>query len=280
MSVGATKTPAATELSVIAPCLNEEANVGVLAERTLAALDALGVMGELVLVDDGSWDRTWGAIEQAHRTDGRVRGVRHAQNRGIEAAWRTGLSAARGRLVCLIDSDLQNRPEDICLLYDYYRRGTCDIVQAVRHPARKGERCRVFTRGLNVLLNAVFRTRLRDNKSGFLLCRRDVLGCVLAHRFRYRYFQCFVGVAARTRGFAIGEVDTAFDLRHAGRSFLPHRPVRVSLHVLWELIQFRVEASAWRRGRRRVAARGAAARRNPIVADAPAHAFRSGASPT
>lgn len=233
--------PQEVRISAIAPCLNEEANVELLTRRTLAAFDSLAAPAELILIDDGSVDRTWALIQEAQERDGRVVGVRHTRNRGIEAAWRSGLAAASGELVCLIDADLQNRPEDICILYDYFRRGTCDIVQAVRHPAREGERCHIFTRGLNFLLNLSFGTRLRDNKSGFLLGRRAALASILSHRFRYRYFQCFVGVAARTRGLTIGEVDTAFDLRHGGKSFLPQRPLRASLQVLWELVKFRTE---------------------------------------
>lgn len=228
-------------LSVIAPCFNEEANIDVLVDRTLAMLDSIGISGELVLVDDGSADDTGVRIRDRSTKDVRVRGVFHKRNQGIEAAWCSGLTAAAGRLVCLIDADLQNRPEDIPVLVAAYRSESHDLIQAVRHPAWSGERCRIFTRGLNFLLNRSFGMRMRDNKSGFVLCRREVLQAILQHRFHYRYFQSFIGVAAHQRGFTIAEVDTAFDLRCGGRSFLPHRPVRVSMRILWELVKFRVE---------------------------------------
>ncbi len=228
-------------LSVIAPCFNEEANIDSLVDRTLAMLDSIGVTGELVLVDDGSADNTGVRIRDRSTKDVRVRGVFHKRNQGIEAAWCSGLTAAGGRLACLIDADLQNRPEDIAVLVAAYRSESHDLIQAVRHPTWSGERCRIFTRGLNFLLNRSFGMRMRDNKSGFVLCRREVLQAILQHRFHYRYFQSFIGVAAHLRGFTIAEVDTAFDLRCGGRSFLPHRPVRVSMRILWELVKFRVE---------------------------------------
>ena len=228
-------------LSVIAPCFNEEVNIDALVDRTLAMLDSIGVFGELVLVDDGSADDTGVRIRDRSMGDVRVRGVFHKHNQGIEAAWCSGLKAAAGRLVCLIDADLQNRPEDIAVLVAAYRSESRDLIQAVRHPTWSGERCRIFTRGLNFLLNRSFGMRMRDNKSGFVLCRREVLQAILQHRFHYRYFQSFIGVAAHLRGFTIAEVDTAFDLRCGGRSFLPHRPVRVSMRILWELVKFRVE---------------------------------------
>ena len=229
-----------TELSVIAACYNEQDNVAELVRRTLAALDANGIGGELVLVDDGSSDATWTCIEEAMQRDGRVRGVRHLKNRGIEGGWHSGLALARGDLVCLIDSDLQNRPEDITRLYEAYGRERPDVVQAVRHT--QGVRSRaVFSRGLNHLLNVAFGMNLRDNKSGFLLCSRDVLRELLRHRFRYRYFQSFIGAACGVRHYRVAEVDTGFEPRRAGKSFLSDYPIVVSLRICGELLKYRLE---------------------------------------
>jgi len=228
-------------LSVIAPCRNEAANIAALAARTLAALDQAGIAGELILIDDGSTDATWSEIESQERRDGRVRGVRHETNLGIEAAWRSGLQEARGRLACLIDSDLQNRPEDIPRLYAAFVKGEGAVIQAVRHAASTMHRHRLFTRGLNGLLNLLCNTRLRDHKSGFILCERQTLAEVLHHRFRYRYYQAMIGAAAAARGYSIAEVDTDFDPRLHGESFLPRFPIRASVRIVWELLKFRVE---------------------------------------
>jgi phenylacetate-CoA ligase len=98
-----------------------------------------------------------------------------------------------------------------------------------------------FSRTINAFLNTAFGTSLRDNKSGFMLCRREVLEHILTHRYGYRYFQSFVGVAALARGYHVIEVDTAFDLRQRGASFLPRLPVLPSGRILWELLKFRIE---------------------------------------
>ncbi|HSW47133.1 MAG TPA: glycosyltransferase family 2 protein [Phycisphaerae bacterium] len=227
-------------LSVIAPCYNEEGNIDRLAERTLTTFDAMSVDGEILLVDDGSRDATWERISARVKGDERVRGLRHEVNRGMEEAWRTGLNAARGRCACLIDADLQNRPEDIAELYGAFLHGQGDVIQAVRHAVKAARHRCFFTRGLNFVLNCVFGMNARDNKSGFLLCRREVLADILRHRFGYRYYQSFIGAAAHVRGYRLGEVDTVFEPRQAGRSFLD-RPIRVSLRILWETLQFRWE---------------------------------------
>jgi phenylacetate-CoA ligase len=230
-------------LTVIAPCFNEQDNVEVLVLRTMAMFEELNIDAELLLIDDGSSDDTWARIQECAEGDDRVRGVRHERNGGIETAWRSGLSHARGQLVCLIDADLQNRPEDIERLYRTYLRELPDMVQAVRRPARGVTRCKFFSRGLNALLNISFGMKLRDNKSGFLLCRRDVLRRILKHRYSYRYFQSFVGVAAGAAGYTIAEVETSFEQRHAGASFLSRFPVLVSCRIIWEMLKFRHESN-------------------------------------
>lgn len=228
-------------LSVIAPCFNEAGNVVELAARTLTTFDRAGIDGELILIDDGSADATWSEIERAARRDSRIRGFRHTVNRGIEAGWRTGMVGAGGRLLCLIDSDLQNRPEDVATLHARHRAGGCDLVQGVRRSVDPPWGRLLMTRGLNLLLNVLFGMNARDNKSGFLLGTRHAFEVMLRHRFAYRYFQAFVGVSARARGLVVAEIDTEFAPRARGRSFLSAMPFRAITRLLWETIKFRVE---------------------------------------
>lgn len=228
-------------LSVIAPCLNEEANVDPLVDRALAMFDGLPVQAELILIDDGSTDGTWASMAKRAAEDHRVRIVQHLANQGMVSAWRTGLAAARGDLVCLIDADLQNRPEDVPRLFERFSRGDADLVQGVRIFQNAPWIRLVISRGLNTLLNTAFGMHAADNKSGFVLCRREVLFELLRQRYRYRYFQSFLGAAAGVRGLRIAEVDTQHEPRRAGNSFLPRIPIRVIGRLLWETLKFRVE---------------------------------------
>jgi len=234
-------------LSVIAPCLNEEGNVDILCDRVLAVFDAMGISGQLVLIDDGSTDRTWLLIERRVAIDARVHGVRHESNRGIVAGWRSGLSAARGELVCLIDSDLQNPPESIESLYRRYQAGGVDLVQGTRIPEDYVLTRLALSKGLNFVLNRVFGMRLRDNKSGFVLSLPSVLRDALDCRGHYRFAQCFIAVFAHARGYRIGEVDTPFHPRRAGESFLSNLPFRVVLRILQEIARARLEFARLRR---------------------------------
>ena len=104
-------------ISVVAPALNEEGALPTLATRLLDAGDDAGVSLEVVIVDDGSTDGTWKTIVGLQERYGdKVRGVSHDVNRGIPAAWRSGVAEARGEYVCLIDADLQNPPEQVITL--------------------------------------------------------------------------------------------------------------------------------------------------------------------
>src|SRR6185436_597453 len=89
-----------------------------------------------------------------------------------------------------------------------------------------------LSKGLNFLLNFGFRMDLRDNKSGFFVCRREVLEDILRHRFSYYHFQTFIMVAAHARGYKIREVEVLFDSRKVGESFIPRFPFRLVTQAL------------------------------------------------
>jgi len=227
------------EISLVAPCLNEEENIPVLVERFLAAASAKGISAEVVLIDDGSTDNTWLAIEKeiANRGDCVV-GVRHQTNCGIPLGWISGVNASSGRFVCLIDSDLQNPPESVFDLYNRYLAGDCDIVRGVRKPVEANPRARVImSKTLNSLLNLIFGMNSKDNKSGFLFGPREAMNTTVKHFGEYRHFQTFVGVSAHSHGFRVVEIDTPFLDRRAGVSFLTGNSRKVIFEVFKDIPQ-------------------------------------------
>jgi glycosyltransferase involved in cell wall biosynthesis len=99
------------EISVVVTLFNEESTVGDVVRRTVAALDGASRPWELILVDDGSTDATWSAVEGAHAADEeRIRGVRLKRNFGQHPAMHAGLSRAQGDVLVTMDGDLQNAP--------------------------------------------------------------------------------------------------------------------------------------------------------------------------
>ena len=229
--------PDPPDLSVIAPCFNEEHNVPELARRMLATFDRGRLAGELVLVDDGSRDGTKAAIEALERAHpGRIVGCYHPVNQGITAGWRTGVAAARAPVVAIIDSDLQYQPEDVLRLYRALEEHNVDVVQGWRSPfgRERGGRYTV-SRVFNHMLNGAFGMRLKDNKSGFVLCAREVMEDLLTYRGSYSYWQSFIMVAAHAKGYSYKEIETLFENRRQGVSFLTGNTTRVSAKSLVDL---------------------------------------------
>lgn len=124
-------------LSVVAPVYNEEAILPELYRRVSAVLDGAGLSWELVLVNDGSRDRSPQIMRELHARDSRVKVVDFARNFGHQVAITAGADYARGEAVAIIDADLQDPPEVILDLLAKWREGY-EVVYAVRSE-RKGE---------------------------------------------------------------------------------------------------------------------------------------------
>jgi glycosyltransferase involved in cell wall biosynthesis len=103
---------AGREISVVVPVFNSEGILSVLVQRLTETLAALGVEYEIVLVDDGSADGSWEAIERL-AADDHVRGLRLARNYGQHNALLAGIREARHPTIVTLDDDLQNPPEEI-----------------------------------------------------------------------------------------------------------------------------------------------------------------------
>jgi dolichol-phosphate mannosyltransferase len=124
-------------LSVVAPVFNEEAILHELYRRLSKVLDDAGLDWELVLINDGSRDRSPEIMRELHAADPRVKVINFARNFGHQVAITAGADYASGDAVCIIDADLQDPPEVILDLLAKWREGY-EVVYAVRSE-RKGE---------------------------------------------------------------------------------------------------------------------------------------------
>lgn len=135
----------APRLSVVAPCYNEEGSLPVFVERMVAAArTAVGPDYELILVNDGSRDRTWTIIEAAALAGVGVVGVNLARNHGHQLAVTAGLNLARGERVMIIDADLQDPPELLTEMMGLMDQGF-DVVYGKRRTRASESRFKLAT---------------------------------------------------------------------------------------------------------------------------------------
>jgi dolichol-phosphate mannosyltransferase len=118
-------------ISVVVPIFNEEENLPELRRRMAGALDSTGDDWELILVNDGSRDRSIEMMRQMHREDPRIKIVNLSRNFGHQPAVTAGIHHASGDCVILIDGDLQDPPEVIPQMVAKWKEGN-QIVTAER----------------------------------------------------------------------------------------------------------------------------------------------------
>jgi polyisoprenyl-phosphate glycosyltransferase len=214
-------------LSVVAPLYEEDALVEAFHARVCAALE--GIPFELILVDDGSRDRTPELLAALATRDKRVRVIQLSRNFGHQTALTAGLDHARGDAVAMLDADLQDPPELIPDMLEHWRRGT-DVVYAVRR-RREGEtRFKLTTaRWFYRLFSAVGDVPLEPDSGDFRLLDRAPLDALLSMRERNRFLR---GMTVWV-GYTQTAVSYERDARRAGETkYTLRRMVSFSLDAV------------------------------------------------
>lgn len=124
-------------ISVVVPALNEQETIAELHRRVTQAAEQWNEDHELLVVDDGSTDGTLAILESLAASDSRLKVVSLTRNFGHQAAVTAGLHHARGGIVCVLDADLQDPPEEILPFINRVRNGM-DVVYAVRRKRKEG----------------------------------------------------------------------------------------------------------------------------------------------
>ena len=115
-------------ISIVIPIYRNEEHLKPLNQRLLETLPKIDSNFEVIYVCDGSPDNSWSKIQELTSLDYRVKGINLSKNCGQQAAIMAGLSSARGEWVIVMDGDLQDRPEEILILYETAIKENIDIV--------------------------------------------------------------------------------------------------------------------------------------------------------
>lgn len=209
------------DLSVVAPAHNEEDNIAGLVEETDRALSATSLRWELLIVDDGSTDRTRAVVQSLMPGRPWLRCIAMQQTppgrgNGQSAAFHAGIRAARGSFIATIDADLQNDPADLPLMMDLLRREGADFVQGDRSRNRKDSWFKRFSSVIGrTFRRMLLGDRVRDTGCSLRVMRREI---ALAVPLQFKGMHRFVPVTARQMGYKLVEMDVRHRARTAGKT--------------------------------------------------------------
>ena len=185
-------------LSLVVPCYNEEDNVEDFYNQTVYAFDSKIKDFEIVFVDDGSSDKT---LERLHslfdKDKSRVQVLSFSRNFGKEAAIYAGLKNARGDYACIIDADLQQRPEVVVEMMNVIKEdNTVDCVTAYQAERKENKLMSAFKSSFYKMINRMSEVDFVNGASDFRLMNRKMIDAVISmgeyHRFSKGIFG-FVG---------------------------------------------------------------------------------------
>lgn len=220
MADAGTHAPA-LDLSVVAPAHNEHENIATLVDEVGRACESLGVTFEFIVVDDGSTDRTRQAVLSLMPTRPWLRciamsGTPPGRGNGQSAAFHAGFRATRGRLVAVLDADLQNDPADLGAMLRRLEETGADMVQGDRSHARRDH----VIRRVGSVVGRVFRRWLlgdtiRDTGCSLRLLKREI---AVRLPLEFRGMHRFIPATARHLGYKVVEMPVRHRPRVAGQT--------------------------------------------------------------
>lgn len=227
-------------LSVVMPAQNEEANIEPMLEAVLQVFQPIAQDLEVIVVDDGSRDRTAEKIRAlASQHPNVVHLVRHPKNRGYGAALYSGFTAAKKEWVFLTDSDRQFNLNEIHSLLPHIAHA--DLVIGYRAPRRDPFHRRLYGWGWNCLVTLLFGYTARDVDCAFKLFKREILDHI-AILSRGATFSAEFLVRAKRAGYTLVQVPVSHLPRRAGK------PTGARLDVITRAFRelVRVRVALWR----------------------------------
>ena len=205
------------KLSLVVPCYNEAENVAAFQDAAIIAFSDCGYDFEIVFVDDGSKDATLHELRKLYKAQKcPVKVVSFSRNFGKEAGIYAGLKQASGEYICLIDADLQQRPEiarDMVKILE--EQPEYDVVAAYQDRRGESKILSFFKKGFYNLINKLSNVNLKSDASDFRTFRRSVAESIISmgeyHRFSKGIFAwvgyntCFIPYTACERAAGVSK---------------------------------------------------------------------------
>lgn len=191
------------DISIVVPLFNEDESLPHLAEWIDKVMAEHGFSYEVVMVDDGSKDKSWSVIEDLHAKNPAYKGIKFRRNYGKSAALNVGFAAVEGDVVITMDADLQDSPDEIPELYRMIKEDGYDLVSGwkkVRYDSKIAKN--IPSKFFNWTTRKMSGIYLHDFNCGLKAYRKDVVKSIEVYGEMHRY----IPVIAKWAGFSkIGE---------------------------------------------------------------------------
>lgn len=200
-------------ISVVVPARNEEATIAAVVERSFQAFAQLGRNGEVLVVNDGSTDRTGAVLSELQARYPALRVFTHRRSRGMTAALQRMFSASRGDIVILIPADMESDPLlDVPTLVHKLEADDLDVATGWRQERRDNKV--LASKIYNTVMDWVANVHVHDG-NWIKAMRREVVESFPPLRSDWHRFLLMIAVH---NGFRVGEVPTFYQPRPAGSS--------------------------------------------------------------
>ena len=203
------------DISIVIPAYNEAESLPELTAWIARVMAAHGYSYEVVFIDDGSTDNTWWTIEQLHKADPVVKGIRFRRNYGKSAALYCGFEAAQGGVVVTMDADLQDSPEEIPEFYRMIVEEGYDLVSGWKKERHDPRSKTLPSKFFNATVRRMTGIKLHDFNCGLKAYKKKVVKSIEVFGEMHRY----IPVLAKQAGFSrIGEKVVLHQARKYGCS--------------------------------------------------------------
>jgi len=200
------------QVSVIIPVYNEEENINILLGELTGVMKGMKKDYEVILVDDGSTDRSFQVMEEMARKDRRITVIRFKRNAGQTAAFDAGFKQARGEIVITLDADLQNDPKDIPFLLEKIKDN--DMVCGVRTKRMDSWIKLISSKIANYVRNRLSDEEVSDTGCSLKAYRKEYLTRIKLFNGMHRFFPTLM----KMEGAKVAEVPVHHRPRRFGKS--------------------------------------------------------------
>ena len=202
------------DISIIVPLFNEDESLPELTAWIERVMLANNFSYEVILVDDGSNDRSWEVIETLHIQNNHIKGIKFQRNYGKSAALNEGFKAAKGNVVITMDADLQDSPDEIPELYKMITEDGFDMVSGWKKKRYDNKLTKNLPSKLfNLAASKSSGIKLHDFNCGLKAYRNKLIKCIEVYGEMHRY----IPILAKWAGFKkIGEKVVAHQARKYG----------------------------------------------------------------